>query len=475
MNNLILHADSYKYSHYLQYPPGTTYISSYIEPRGVDKNGLFSFWLDRSGIREGADEVVNFGLGAYIQEYLTNPITKADIEEAAELLAPHGEPFNREGYKELVDKYGGFVPMKIEALPEGTIMPLRTCQVQFVNTDPKFAWLTSMLETTAHRAIWYGSTVATLSRECKKVIYKFLKKTSDFPDENIPFKLHDFGGRGASSGETAMLGGMAHLVNFMGTDTIEAIVGARKYYNEPMAGYSIPAAEHSTITAWGEDHEEDAYLNMLTQFGGPGKIVAVVSDSYNIYNSVENIWGGSLKDAVIQNGGTLVIRPDSGDPLIVVPKIMELLGVKFEFEVNTKGYKVLPKYLRVIQGDGVNYHSITSILEALEKAGWSTENIAFGMGGALLQKVNRDDLMYAMKANAKCVNGVWTDVYKKPVDDPEKQSKAGILAVYKPKDGRLKTVRKEALWIQENLLQTYYINGSWHSDDLKTIRERAKL
>ena len=83
------------------------------------------------------------------------------------------------------------------------------------------------------------------------------------------------------------LAGAAHLVNFMGSDTMAALLLHRKFYNAPMAGFSIPAAEHSTITSWGRDNEIEAYRNMLRNFAKPGATVAVVSDSWNIYNAVE--------------------------------------------------------------------------------------------------------------------------------------------------------------------------------------------
>ncbi len=123
----------------------------------------------------------------------------------------------------------------------------------------------------------------------------------------MPFKLHDFGARGVSSGESAGLGGMAHLVNFMGTDTMEALLAARRYYGAEMAGFSIPAAEHSTMTSWGRARERQAYEMMLDRFEGEGRLVAVVSDSYDLHHAVNEIWGGALREKVLARKGTLVI------------------------------------------------------------------------------------------------------------------------------------------------------------------------
>ena len=157
----------------------------------------------------------------------------------------------------------------------------------------------------------------------------------------LPFRLHDFGARGTTSFEQAGIGGLAHLVNFMGTDTVSGLVFARRHYHEKMAGYSIPAAEHSTMTSWGEEHEVDAYRNMIRQFGGPGKLVAVVSDSYDLYRAVREIWGKTLKSEVLAMGGTLIVRPDSGDPTVVPIDAIDMLGESYGYTVNSKGYRVL--------------------------------------------------------------------------------------------------------------------------------------
>src|SRR5699024_5247826 len=142
-------------------------------------------------------------------------------------------------------------------------------------------WLPSYLETLLLR-VWYPITVATLSWHVRQTIGRFLERTSDEAETQLPFKLHDFGARGVSSLESAAIGGAAHLVNFQGTDTLAALMLARAYYHEPMAAFSIPAAEHSTITVWGRDHEVDAYRNMLAHFAKPGALLSVVSDSYDI-------------------------------------------------------------------------------------------------------------------------------------------------------------------------------------------------
>jgi nicotinamide phosphoribosyltransferase len=324
LNNFILNTDSYKTSHYLQYPPDTEEISAYVESRG----GAFPHTLF-------------FGLQAFIKEYLLTPITNADIDEAQEIVTAHGLPFNLDGWLRVVNVHGGRLPIEIAAVEEGEVIPTGNALLQVRNTDRELPWVTSYVETALLRGIWYPTTVATLSFETKRRIKRYLDETSDDPAGQLPFKLHDFGARGVSSQESAMLGGMAHLVNFRGTDTLAAVLGARRYYAAAMAGFSIPAAEHSTITSWGRARERDAYANMIAQFGRPGKLVAVVSDSYDIFNAASEIWGKALKEQVLACGGTLVVRPDSGDPVAIVVEVLKRLADAFGATKNAKGYNVL--------------------------------------------------------------------------------------------------------------------------------------
>jgi nicotinamide phosphoribosyltransferase len=459
--NLILNTDSYKVSMFKQYPAGTTGVYSYIESRG----GRY-------------DRTVFFGLQAFIKEYLLEPITQADIDIAEEILTAHGEPFNRSGWQYILDQHGGYLPVVIRAVPEGTVVPVRNVLATIENTDPECFWLTTWLETALLRAVWYGTTVATQSYTIKQVILDYLEKTGD--PNLIDFKLHDFGARGVSSLESAGIGGAAHLVNFMGTDTITGILFAREYYSAGIAGFSIPAAEHSTITSWGRDGEVDAYRNILNNFAKPGSIVAIVSDSYDIYNAAENLWGGELRQQVIDSGATVVIRPDSGDPVEVNRKLIEILGEKFGYTINAKGFKVLNN-VRLIQGDGINELTVRSILGAFMAMGWSADNIAFGMGGALLQIVDRDTQKFAMKASSACINDEWVDVVKDPATDPGKRSKAGRVTLWQSGGEFVSAVEQPKGWHDKsigdfvNALVPVYWNGNLHNEiTFEEVRANAR-
>lgn len=295
LNNLLLNTDSYKASHFVQYPPGSDGMFSYIESRG----GAY-------------DRTVFFGLQIILKEYLAQPITRAMIDEAESFFRAHGEPFDRAGWEYIVETYQGFLPIRINAVPEGSIVPGKNVLCTIECTDPRVFWCASYIEPLLLR-VWYPITVATQSWSIKQLIRRFLERTSDDPAAQLPFKLHDFGARGVSSAESAAIGGCAHLVNFMGSDTVLGVLAAKRYYGEAMAAYSIPAAEHSTITSWQKGGEAEAYRNMLRQFGQKGALFAVVSDSYDIFNACDKLWGQELKSEVINSGATLIIRPDSGD------------------------------------------------------------------------------------------------------------------------------------------------------------------
>jgi nicotinamide phosphoribosyltransferase len=420
------------------------------------------------------DRVEIIGLQYYLKEYLQGTFySKSDIEEAYQYSAEHfGDPglFNKSGWLSMFDKHFGVLPLRIRAVPEGHVVNNHNALITVENTDPEFPWLTNWIETLLLK-VWYPITVGTLSRQIRQAIGKSLVKTG-IPGL-LPFKLHDFGYRGVSSEESAAIGGLAHLVNFQGTDTLAAIELADQFYNHPMAGFSIPASEHSTITSWGKDHEADAYRNILQKY--PKGLVACVSDSYDLRNAVERIWGEQLRDEVVSRQGTLVVRPDSGDPLPVILQTFDGLWEKFGGETNAKGYKVLAPCVRVIQGDGVNYHSINQIVRGINEAGWSMDNLAFGMGGALLQSVNRDTQKFAFKASAINIDGKWHDVFKTPKTDMSKQSKGGRFAV-KNTSGRFITLRVDDT-VEEpgNMLETVFENGEIKKEySLKEIRQRAQ-
>ena len=466
-------------SHYRQYPPGTEYVYSYFESRG----GKF-------------DEVCFFGLQYFIKRYLVGQVvTRQTIDEAKEIMDNHMGPdhFNLEGWEHILKEHGGKLPVSIKAVPEGMVVPTKNVLFTMVNTDPKCFWLTNYLETLLVE-VWYPMTVATNSRAQKKLLQASLARTGG-SDAGLKFMLHDFGYRGVSSVESAAIGGAGHLVNFWGTDTVAALVCAKKFYNTPagdgvqvplpgvpgvmlpVAGLSIPAAEHSTITSWGRENEAAAFKNMLTQY--PTGLVAVVSDSYDVFNACTKLWGSDLKEMILNREGVLVVRPDSGDPPVIVPQLLDLLGEAFKEHVTTTstGHKMLPPQIRMIQGDGISYETLGAILDAMAEKGWAADNLAFGSGGALLQKLNRDTQKCAFKCSEITkAGGETTQVYKDPITDKGKQSKKGKLTLERSPYGTLHTVTEGKGDPSKDILVEVFRDGDMCLEwTFEQIRLRAAL
>lgn len=416
--NIILMADAYKYGHKEQLPITSGYMHSYVEPR----------------IGGDLDEAVVLGLQAFIREYLSFPITEIDIDEAEGIINSMGLDFNRVDWEIILREYNGFLPIEIRALPEGTVVPLGVPIAVIKNTDPRFYWLPAFVETALLRATWYPSTVASSSYNVKKTLLHYANETVG-STEHVEFQLHDFGARGVSSEESAQLGGMGHLLVFSGTDTVCAIRAARQYYDAQLpVGFSVPASEHSTMIAWGKDGEHAAYLNMLEKFGKPGSIVSVVSDSYDIF-AATRFWFGQY-DRIKEIGCRLVIRPDSGDPATTLTEMLKDAEAMLSEHItlSDKGYKQLPDCFGILWGDGINPASIKRILMVLKGLGWASNTVVFGMGGGLLQNVDRDVLNYACKSSY--IEGVGLDgenfsamISKNPLGDDTKKSKSGVIEV----------------------------------------------
>ena len=473
-NNILLLTDSYKPTHFKQYPKGTQKVISYLESRG----GKF-------------DNTLFYGLQYIIKNYLTGRVvTEEKIQQAKRFWDAQVGPgnFYEEGWRFILNEFDGHLPVTIKAVPEGTVVPTGNILIEVENNGGELTrWLTNYLESILLQA-WYPITVGTLSREIKKVLINYLKKTTDYDAETInqivQFGLHDFGFRGCSSVESSGIGGSAHLINFRGTDTATAILTAQHFYNtSEMLGFSIPASEHSTITSWGEENEVKAFENMLDSYKG---IRACVSDSYNIIRACEKYWGEDLRDKILNLDGRLVIRPDSGDPVQTLKKIFSILWDKFGGRINSKGFKVLDDHLRVIQGDGVNYESIKDVLDMMVDEGFSTENLVFGMGGALLQKVDRDTQKFAFKCSAIVLNGELRDVIKRPIEIDEngeiqqsfKTSKKGPMKLLRKVNGDVEeweTVQETTDLVGDYMVKVFENGKILKEWTFEEIRERAEV
>lgn len=440
MDNFALLTDSYKLGHYKMYPAGTQYVYSYFEAR---KGAKFP-------------KTVFFGLQKLIKELASVRITIEDVELGKSFTDAHIGPdvFNYDGWKHIVEKHDGKLPIEIKAIEEGTKVPIDNVMFTVVNTDPKCPWLTGHVETLLTH-VWHPSTVATLSREVKEFFVETMEETCDTL-EKLPFMLHDFGMRGVSSLESAEMGGLGHLVNFMGTDTVPSILAGWKWYNtKNMLGFSVNATEHSIMTSLSREGEAEVIGNLIEKF--PSGILSVVSDSYDIEACVREIYGEQFKEKILNRDGVFVVRPDSGEPVSTIMTLLEILDEKFGSYENNKGYKVLDDKIRLIWGDGINFDGIQAIIMEMIKHNWSVDNIVFGMGGSLLQRIDRDTQRFAFKSSAQFRDGKWHDIFKDPKDQ-SKRSKKGKLSLIKDDRGYV-TIQTKCLGAREDLLKTVFLNG----------------
>ncbi|KAG0722148.1 Nicotinamide phosphoribosyltransferase [Chionoecetes opilio] len=462
VNNVILLADCYKVGHYQMYPPETTRLYSYFESRG----GKFPY-------------VCFFGLQYILKRWLSGPVvTKEVVQEAKEVYAAvlnRDDIFNEAGWNHIIEHHGGRLPLRIKAVPEGTVLPTKNVLFTVENTDPAVPWITSFFETVLSQT-WYPMTVATISRINKQVIHHYHQLTHDTMDK-VNISLHDCGYRGVSSVESAAIGSAAHLINFMSSDTIAGSCMLRKYYHvTTVAGFSGLVNEHSTVTTWGKDTEVDAHKSILTN--NPGTLVGCVIDSYNVWECVDKIFGEELKEKVLQHGksgGVLALRPDSGDPCVVVLRILEILEKHYGVVVNSKGYKTLPPFLHLAQGDGMNYVKVAAVLKVLEENGWSASCVGFGAGASILQQMDRDTLKCAYKCSLAVVGDKEVEVFKNPVTDPGKTSKKGRLSLHR-EEGSYVTKQHGHGDPDTDLLVPVFENGELLRDyTFDEIRERAQI
>lgn len=460
--NILLNTDSYKLGVFLQYPKDTRAVSAFVTTRG------HSF----------RPEVMFFGLQMFLKDHLSAPISREDIDEAQDIAMAHGQPFDREGWNHILNRHGGLLPLRIEALPEGAAIRRGVPVMQVVNTDPQVPWLTSYMETSLLRATWYPSTVATTAWRLRMAIQPFLDRTTDDPMGLQPSRISDYGCRSTSSVEQAAIGGAAHLVHFNSSDSLPAILQARRFYKTSMPARSIPAAEHGTIIAWGQQHEAEAYANMIDNFASFGAY-SVVSDSFDLHNAVSEIWGKKLQTKVRAAGGILVVRPDSGDPIDTPVQVVAQLAYAYGTRLNGKGFKVLDANVRVLQADGVSIQDIQMILGRLEGMGFSAENISFGMGSGLLHKINRDTMSFTMRTSAvQDADGQWRAVVRRPANPQEKIPMAGRMAAIA--DGYdIATVPLDDLGPRQNLLQPVWQDGQllvdWSLDEIRARATAASL
>lgn len=484
----ILNSDSYKQLHNLMYPKGITKLYSNMTPRSFK--------------RLGCDYAVWFGLQYYIKEYMISQWNELFFNQPKELVVAQYKRFHKHfSFMEIDTTHIealhdlGYLPISIKALPEGSLVPARVPFFTITNTHHDFAWLVNFLETQMSTVIWDLTTNATIAYMYKQKLDSWAKKTGD--ESFVQWQGHDFSQRGRSSVESTF-NQAGHLLSFTGTDTIPAVLFLEEYYGanieKELVGSSVPATEHSVMTSYGKENEQDAFERLLNVF--PEGILSVVSDSFDLWK-VCTEYVGNLKDKILSRNGKLVIRPDSGDPVDIVcglntneeierysttstPEqikgVVELLWDVFGGTVNEKGYKVLDSHIGVIYGESINLERAEQICKRLEKKGFASTNVVLGIGSYTYNCNTRDSLGIAVKSTYCEVDGVPREIFKDPItDDGTKKSLKGLLYVGQ-KDGQLfvedqVSPEKEAT----GLLTEVFKNGRMVVEtNLQEIRERVK-
>lgn len=435
--SLICRTDSYKFTHPFAYPRNKI-------------KGMSAYGTARVSPRE---TIIPFGMQILLKKYFTKRITMEHIDAAEKFAIGHfGRPlFARKDWEKVVTEYDGFLPLIIRTVREG--MPIRGGHPLYSVTclDEDLFWMASGIETILLRGNWYTTTIATLDYQIKRDI-QHLYEVSGGDLGLLPFSLHDFGGRGVTCGEQAENGGAAHLVNFMGSDTVEGILAANFYYRHTMSAFSVAATEHSVECSFGLDSkgEREYLIHVLKNVAVPGSIISIVIDGKDVYRAAEVLCTDpEIKELIIalgKSGGKVVFRPDSGDMMETVPRILRMQEMAFGSVVNSKGFRKI-NYVGVIQGDGIDRQgmAIKALLGKIMSMGFSADNVIFGSGGGLLQGVNRDTLKFAQKASAILVDGEWVGIAKDPITDPGKKSEEGVLTLAQSRmTGQLMTARLDA-------------------------------
>jgi nicotinamide phosphoribosyltransferase len=412
----LLDADSYKMGHPEEYSPDIQRINAYFTFRG-------------NTLPIEDSRIVFFGMRWMYESFLSVPITMEDIYEADEYLAHHGVAgtqyqYPRDLFIKVIEENNGYWPVTIRSLREGQcVHPGIPCFV--ISAKAPYQGLVTFLESRLMR-LWSPSCTATKSALVRDCLEFYFEKTVD-PDSHflLDSRFHDFGSRGTSSAETAMVTGIGHLLFFEGTDTMTAGWLATKWNAGVPIGQSVIATEHSVMTTW--DSELKAILNLIEK-SPEGAILSVVADSYDYHRFLKEILPLIVEPCRAKNQ-FFVVRPDSGDPQQAVLDGLFYLEKAFGSTKNSLGYRVI-NGAGLIQGDGLELQDIGTIADAVYRAGYSAQCVAYGMGGGLLQKQNRDTLKAAIKAcEIELQDGTVKPIMKRPSSDVTKISLPGNFSV----------------------------------------------
>lgn len=477
--------DFYKAGHRQQYPEGTELVVSNLTPR----SGKHANVADKTGI-------IFAELQYFVKDFLIETFNKGFFNlEKDKVVAWYKQRMDTSlGMDSIpVDHVEalhdlGYLPIEIKAVPEGTLVPVGVPCLTIHNTLPEFFWLTNYLETVLSTYLWLPCTSATTAWNYRKLFDKFAKLTG-VADGFTQFQGHDFSMRGMSSLQSAAMSGAAHLLSFVGTDTVPAIDFLERYYGadakKELIGCSVPATEHSVMCMGGEEGELETFRRLITKVY-PSGIVSIVSDTWDFWQ-VLGEYSKTLHQEIMSREGKVVFRPDSGDPADIIcgtwpvgmggeerlPEekgAVEVLWEIFGGTITETGHKLLDSHVGLIYGDSITYEIALDILTRLEAKGFASANIVFGIGSYTYQFATRDTWGWAVKATFGRVNGEDREIFKKPkTDNGGKFSAKGLVVVNKDASGTLK-LTDQATWAEfdseSNMLQTVFKDG-------KIVREET--
>ena len=445
---------------------------------------IHATWTPRKSRINGIDKIVVFGLQGFVKKYLIDYFNNNFFSKPIEdIIGEYTRIIKYTLGQEEVDTKHiedlhklGYLPIRIDALEEGTQCPIKCPCVTVQNTHPQFLWITNFIETLFSMEVWKPMTSATIAKKYREVLDKWAEKTCD-NNEHVDFQGHDFSMRGMGGLDSAMTSGAGHLTSFKGTDTIPAICYLENYYNakveDECIGCSIPATEHSIMefNSYGtEDDEYNAFKRMITQVHPQG-FVSIVSDTWNLWHVLTDTVP-RLKEEILNRLGKVVIRPDSGDPCDIIcgintktffdpykgkekserlltekdseyyesinKGVVEILWDIFGGHINDKGYKVLNSHIGVIYGDAITIERAEEICQRLESKGFASSNIVFGIGSYTYNMNSRDTFGFALKSTYAIKDNKEIFLFKDPItDDGEKKSQKGLVLVCKDNDDNI--------------------------------------
>lgn len=469
--SLIFRTDSYKFTH--------PFMFAELNKRPGKKKvvGMSSYGESRM---KGSTRITVMGGQMGLNKMFHRPITMADVDAAEAFAMKHfGRPlFDRPSWEKVVNVYAGMIPCIIRAAPDGTVLRGGVPIYSVTVLDPDLFWMSSGIETSLLRTYWYPTTIASLDRDTKIELLRYYEM-SGADLGGLDFALHDFGGRGVSCGEQAEIGGAAHLVSFMGSDTIEGVLAANFYYENDMSAFSVFATEHSVECSFGLDTDgERDYIRAILANAAEGSIVSIVIDGKDMWRCAELLCT-EFRDAIIASKAKVVFRPDSGDMLEIVPRLIRMQDMAFGHVVNAKGYKKI-NHVGIIYGDGVDrLNLVTMVGNLVVGMMYTADSIVFGSGGSLLQKVDRDTLKFAQKGSALLYeDGEWVGIAKDPITDPGKKSKEGVMTSVRSKmTGEIMAARLDQCTLNEEFedlhVLMYHTGTLYNMTTLDEVRARA--